>query len=321
MNFKMMISLVLVFTFVAFTQSSELDDEIDKQLSHPTEVLKAESRYSYVTSTFYDWVKNVNFVNYGAYYLTFPEKTSSSVFVNGTLSNVFPLSYTLAGAALIAYVSAYLLSFIPVGESSDHRNRNDDFDPDLGFGLNRDTEIFFDEFGNEIDDYDYQYPDSIDFGSFSSFSSASEPKISTRKTNGDLVDRKGDGRSINTKKTAKSIGRTGVYEDYWKKRRSGILKKSSNVEENTFRNKNRISAVNHYLKPNAPLPYGKEEPYHYPTSQDTPGSYHSGPSWPGQDTENEGGIGESDIAEVYGKHFGVDGGNGDTPVEYVYSQK
>ena len=82
-----------------------------------------------------------------------------------------------------------------------------------------------------------------------------------------------------------------------------------------------MQAVNHYLKPNAPLPYGKEEPYHYPTSQDTPGSYHSGPSWPGQDTENEGGIGESDIAEVYGKHFGVDGGNGDTPVEYVYSQK
>ena len=69
--------------------------------------LKAESRYSFVTSTFYDWVKNVNFINYGSsgYYLTFPEKTTSSIFVNGTTSNVFPLSYTLAGAALIAYVS------------------------------------------------------------------------------------------------------------------------------------------------------------------------------------------------------------------------
>jgi len=172
--------------------------------------LIAESRYSFVTTTFYDWIKNVNFVNYGSYYLTFPEKTSSSVFFNGTVSNVFPLTYTLAGAALIAYVSAYLLSFIPVGEANEHQNRNDYFEPDLGYGQNRDTEIFFDEFGNEITDYDYQYPDSIDFGSFSSFSSASEPKITTRKIDGEPVNRKGDGRSVKTKKTAKSLERPGM---------------------------------------------------------------------------------------------------------------
>ena len=75
--------------------------------------LKAESRYSFVTTTFYDWIKNVNLVNYGSYYLTFPEKTTSSVFFNGTVSNVFPLSYTLAGAALIAYVSEYI--FVGLG--------------------------------------------------------------------------------------------------------------------------------------------------------------------------------------------------------------
>ena len=37
MDFKMMFSFVLVFTFMASTQCGELDDEIDKQLSDPTE--------------------------------------------------------------------------------------------------------------------------------------------------------------------------------------------------------------------------------------------------------------------------------------------
>ena len=68
--------------------------------------LKAESRYNFYTTSFYDWVRNINLINYGGYYLTLPQKTSdTTINFNGTVSNAFPLSYTLAGAALVAYVS------------------------------------------------------------------------------------------------------------------------------------------------------------------------------------------------------------------------
>jgi len=316
----MMIRVLIVFTLTILVQDcvcSELDDEIDVKLSSPTEDLKAESRYSFVTTTFYDWIKNVNFVNYGAYYLTFPEKTSSSVFFNGTVSNVFPLSYTLAGAALIAYVSAYLLSFIPIGTTSGHRNRNDYYDPDLGFGLQRDTEIFFDEFGNEITDYDYQYPDSIDFGSFSSFSSASEPKVTTRRVDGQPVNRKGvSSRAIKPKKEPKS----GMYEDYWKRRRSGPSKKSS-IVDNTFRQKDKTSLNHQYTNGGGPIPYGQEKAF--ASNHRGPGfdSFVRGPSWPGQNKVSKGTFGDTDIDEVYGNHFGVDENKKDSTVEYVYSQK
>jgi len=347
----MLIRVLSVFTITAFVQKtlcSDLDEEIDVKLSTPTEDLKAESRYSFVTTTFYDWIKNVNLVNYGSYYLTFPEKTTGSVFFNGTVSNVFPLSYTLAGAALIAYVSAYLLSFIPIGATSSGHNRNDYFDPDLGYGLQRDTEIFFDEFGNEITDYDYQYPDSIDFDSFSSFSSASEPKVTTRRVDGQPVNRKGVSRAIKHKKEPKSIERPGIlqdlsskfwslfgspvkrsgnsasegfgidkiiqrYDDYWKRRRSGTSKKSSNIPENTFRHKDRNSANHQYAKPSAPLP----------TTRGIPGfdSFIKGPSWPGQNTVSKATFGDTDVDEVYGNHFGVEENKKDSAVEYVYSQK
>jgi len=343
------LSVLILTVFVQNSSCSDLDEEIDVKLSTPIEDLKAESRYSFVTTTFYDWIKNVNLVNYGSYYLTFPEKTTSSVFFNGTVSNVFPLSYTLAGAALIAYVSAYLLSFIPIGATSSH-NRNDYFDPDLGYGLQRDTEIFFDEFGNEITDYDYQYPDSIDFDSFSSFSSASEPKVTTRRVDGQPVNRKGVSRAIKHKKEPKSIERPGIlqdlstkfwslfgspvkragnsasegfgidkiiqrYDDYWKRRRSGTPKKSSNTPENTFRQKSRNSANHQYAKPSAPLP----------TTRGIPGfdSFIKGPSWPGQNqnTVSKAAFGDTDVDEVYGNHFGVEENkNKDSTVEYVYSQ-
>jgi len=298
------------------TFGGELDDEIDRQLSGPSEDLKAESRFSFVTSSFYDWIKNVNFVNYGSYYLTFPEKTSSSIFVNGTVSNVFPLSYTLAGAALIAYVSAYLLSFIPVGGSSHYQHRNDG--PDLGYGLQRDSEIFFDEFGNEIDDYDYQYPDSFDFDSFSSFSSASEPQASLRKANGEPVNRQGTSRSIRGKQERKGVQRANMYDDYWKRRRSGIVDKATQVHDSTFSasNRNQVfanSRPHHRSLHNNDQQYRHSHPHSHNIQ-------HSSPSWQHPDSEKSGTLEDADVTKVYRSNFGeVENARKDS-VEYVYSQ-
>jgi len=354
---------ITVLTFVALVQKSqcsELDDEIDVKLSDPTTPEPSLPRYFADIGSF---VSNIDLISYTAsilnndvnsYFLAFPSKAVFPVYVNLTTQSAKAVFGNLALIGL----GAYLLSFIPVGEANEHQNRNDYFEPDLGYGQNRDTEIFFDEFGNEITDYDYQYPDSIDFGSFSSFSSASEPKITTRKIDGEPVNRKGDGRSVKTKKAAKSLERPGIledlsskfwtlfgspvkragnsasdgfgiekilhrYEDYWKRRRSGILKKSSNIEENTFRHKDRKSGAHQYAKPSAPIPYGQDESYHYPTTHGVPGldTFVKGPSWPGQNTENKNAFGDTDIEEVYGNHFGVDDSNADNPVEYVYSQK
>jgi len=333
------------------TFGGELDDEIDRQLSGPSEDLKAESRFSFVTSSFYDWIKNVNFVNYGSYYLTFPEKTSSSIFVNGTVSNVFPLSYTLAGAALIAYVSAYLLSFIPVGGSNHYQHRNDG--PDLGYGLQRDSEIFFDEFGNEIDDYDYQYPDSFDFDSFSSFSSASEPQASLRKANGEPVNRQGTSRSIRGKQERKGVQRANIlqdlsqkfwsifgspvkradssattgfgfqslmkrYDDYWKRRRSGIVDKATQVHDSTFSasNRNQVfanSRPHHRSLHNNDQQYRHSHPHSHNIQ-------HSSPSWQHPDSEKSGTLEDADVTKVYRSNYGeVENARKDS-VEYVYSQ-
>jgi len=368
MNFRN----VLVFIFICVLQKSkcgELDDEIDDKLTDPTgEDLKAESRYSFVTSTFVDWAKNLGFVNYNGYYITFPEKTTSSILVNGTTSNIFPLSYTLAGAALVAYVSAYLVSYLPFGVIS-RRYGNDEFVEELGFGLQRDSDITFDEFGNEItfdefgneitfdefgngiDSYDYQYPDSLDFNTFRA---ASEPKQTTRKINGDLVDRKG---SIG-KKRPNSIEKPGIfedlsskfwsyfgspvkrafseshgiqgfyerYEDYWKQRRNGFKRRSSKIEENTFRNKERNNALtgsSELPRLDTPIPYnGQPQPHYSPlpelNSYKGSESYLAGPSWPGQTNQDKEKLEQEDFGE---QKFGVDGGKGDNPVEYVYSQK
>jgi len=355
----MMIQVVIVVTITALVQDSicsELDDEIDVKLSSPTEPESSVPRYF---ANFGSFFNNIDLISYtasilnqdvNALYLAFPSKSIFPVYVNMST----PSTKAVFGNLALIGLGAYLLSFIPIGATSSHRNRNDYYDPDLGFGLQRDTEIFFDEFGNEITDYDYQYPDSIDFGSFSSFSSASEPKVTTRRVDGQPVNRKGVSRAIKPKKEPKSgiledlstklwslfgpsVKRAGNsasdgfgidkilqrYEDYWKRRRSGPSKKSSNIVDNTFRQKDKTALNHQYTKGGAPIPYGQEKAYNFPNNHRGPGfdSFVKGPSWPGQNKVSKGTFGDTDIEEVYGNHFGVDENKKDSTVEYVYSQK
>ena len=88
---------------------------------------------------------------------------------------VAPQGYTLA---YCLFTGAYLLSLIPIGGSS-YNHRSDG--PHLGHGLQRDEQIFFDEYGNEMEDYDYQYPDSFDYDSYSFSSAASEKKATVKR--------------------------------------------------------------------------------------------------------------------------------------------
>jgi len=345
------LSVLILTVFVQKSSCSDLDEEIDVKLSTPIEPESSLPRYF---ANFGSFFNNLDLISYTAstlgqdvnsYYLAFPSKAIFPVYVNMST----PSAKAVFGNLALIGLGAYLLSFIPIGATSSH-NRNDYFDPDLGYGLQRDTEIFFDEFGNEITDYDYQYPDSIDFDSFSSFSSASEPKVTTRRVDGQPVNRKGVSRAIKHKKEPKSIERPGIlqdlstkfwslfgspvkragnsasegfgidkiiqrYDDYWKRRRSGTPKKSSNTPENTFRQKSRNSANHQYAKPSAPLP----------TTRGIPGfdSFIKGPSWPGQNqnTVSKAAFGDTDVDEVYGNHFGVEENkNKDSTVEYVYSQ-
>jgi len=346
--------IIAVLTLTLFVQNllcSDLDDEIDVKLSSPTEA-ESSSLPRYFAN-FGSFFNNLDLISYTAstlgqdvnsYYLAFPSKAIFPVYVNMST----PSAKAVFGNLALLGLGAYLLSFIPIGATNSYQNRNDYFDPDLGYGLQRDTEIFFDEFGNEITDYDYQYPDSIDFESFSSFSSASEPKVSTRKVNGQPVNRKGVSRAIKHNKDKKSIERPGIledlsskfwslfgspvkrtgnsasegfgidkilkrYDEYWRRRRSGISKKSSKIAENTFRNKDRKTTNHQYPKNAAPIPASRSIPRF--------DSFVKGPSWPGQETVSKGTFGDTDIEQVYGNHFGVDKAAKDSTVEYVYSQK
>jgi len=208
MNVQFTVALIL-FAFVHKSKCGNLDDEIDEKLSDHTGELVAESRYSFVTSSFYDWIKNIKFISYGSsgYYFTLPDKTSTSILVNGTTSTVFPLAYTLVGAGLIAYVSAYLLNFIPIDGSSSRNDEFGDYPGDPGYGPQRDSDHPFDELYDE--DYDYQYPDSLDFNTYQDASEQSEPKLPTRKINEDLQSKKGKSRKVGRKRQ-KAVDRQGM---------------------------------------------------------------------------------------------------------------
>ena len=79
----------------------------------------SDPRLSFVTTSLFDWLRSIGFVNYNTYgyYITFPNKeTATNVYFNGTSSTsttatAFPLSYTIAGAALVAYISEYHIVF------------------------------------------------------------------------------------------------------------------------------------------------------------------------------------------------------------------
>ena len=53
-----------------------------------------------------DFLKNIGFVSNDLLntYVTFPSNTDKYIYLNQTV-DVFPLAYTLTGAALVAYVS------------------------------------------------------------------------------------------------------------------------------------------------------------------------------------------------------------------------
>ena len=62
----------------------------------------------YTTSSVYEFFRSLGFVAYTdtipGYFITFPGNKEQNAYFNST-SNVFPLVYTLTGAALVAYVS------------------------------------------------------------------------------------------------------------------------------------------------------------------------------------------------------------------------
>jgi len=131
----------------------------------------SEGRLSFVTNSAFDWLRNIGFVNYNSigWYVTFPNDQSYSNLNVSSTTNAFPLIYTLAGAGLIAYVSAYLFSQIPLPDLS----RSDDID--LGFGLQRDLSNYEDEYFPESYEevFEYEYPDSF----YKAASEVSERKV------------------------------------------------------------------------------------------------------------------------------------------------
>jgi len=335
------------------TFGGELDDEIDRQLSGPSEPEISVPRYFGDPA---NYVNNINLLSYttsilnqdvNSALLTFPSKNLLPIHFNLTTLSTKALFGNLALLGL----GAYLLSFIPVGGSNHYQHRNDG--PDLGYGLQRDSEIFFDEFGNEIDDYDYQYPDSFDFDSFSSFSSASEPQASLRKANGEPVNRQGTSRSIRGKQERKGVQRANIlqdlsqkfwsifgspvkradssattgfgfqslmkrYDDYWKRRRSGIVDKATQVHDSTFSasNRNQVfanSRPHHRSLHNNDQQYRHSHPHSHNIQ-------HSSPSWQHPDSEKSGTLEDADVTKVYRSNYGeVENARKDS-VEYVYSQ-
>ena len=72
---------------------------------------------TFVTSSFSEWIRNLGFVNWDGgflpgFFITFPDK-GNNLFLNST-TRAFPLAYTLAGAAMVAYVSEYYISILPL---------------------------------------------------------------------------------------------------------------------------------------------------------------------------------------------------------------
>ena len=59
------------------------------------------SRYSFLWTSPLAWLNSLSIVNNDGYYLTTAQKTKDNVFFNGT--NVYPISFAMAGAGMIAY--------------------------------------------------------------------------------------------------------------------------------------------------------------------------------------------------------------------------
>jgi len=178
----------------------------------------SEGRLSFVTNSAFDWLRNIGFVNYNSigWYVTFPNDQSYSNLNVSSTTNAFPLIYTLAGAGLIAYVSAYLFSQIPLPDLS----RSDD--TDLGFGLQRDLSNYEDEYFPESYEevFEYEYPDSF----YKAASEVSERKVlkpvskkrfkkPMKKFKDRLQKRMGP---VQEERKAPD---EGLYDNYWKQKR------------------------------------------------------------------------------------------------------
>jgi len=154
---------VVIFVKISYCES-DLEESRGEPSSDSSE--SGGAKYlTFTTSSVLEWLRSLNFVSYTnflpGYYVTFPANKDKSAYLNDT-SGAFPLLYTLAGAGLVAYVSGYILTQIPI---IDGLRRSTDYDDDLGFGRT------YDEFDDEYDistEYEYSYPDSF-------YSAASEP--------------------------------------------------------------------------------------------------------------------------------------------------
>ena len=76
----------------------------------------SDPRFTFVTNSFSEWIRNLGLVNWSGgflpgFFITFPSDKGKNVFLNST-TDAFPLAYTLAGAAMVAYVSEYFLDIV-----------------------------------------------------------------------------------------------------------------------------------------------------------------------------------------------------------------
>jgi len=117
------------------------------------------SRYSFIWASPLAWLNSLSLVNNDGYYLTTAQKTKDNVFFNGT--NVYPISFALAGAGMIAYAAAYLVSQLPSSGQKRAGFRSDEYyDDDYSLDRDHDSDIY--AFEEDDTDYDYQYPEKED---------------------------------------------------------------------------------------------------------------------------------------------------------------
>jgi len=233
--------ILFCLTFLAANLLSDYLDESDEiKLLSPDdrEQESSDPRYTFVFNSFSDWIQNTGLVSDNGinYYLAFPTYANKYIGLNDT-AIAFPLIYTVTGAALVAYVSAYLVSQIPLPEFGLGRS-----DPELGFGLQRDLSEYSNEYYDDIEDtFSYEYPDSF----FGSASEKKEKKVKLKKGRRKLNRRSGqfdEGKQFSGigffERIASTLSglfspvrrssdtlkggfqqRLKMYEEYWKNRR------------------------------------------------------------------------------------------------------
>jgi len=226
---------MLICVSVTVTIADDLVDDSDLKLDfdHPTfsDSESSDPRLSFVTTSLFDWLRSIGFVNYNTYgyYITFPNKqTATNVYFNGTsttstTATAFPLSYTIAGAALVAYISFYLVSQIPLPALA----RSGD---DLGFGLQRDLGDYEDDYFDDLEDViEYEYPDS--------FYKAAASEIKPKK----VKPSKKQSRKLSSRRSEEDSGgnkEPGFYDSYWHNKRLAHKRRRNLDNRRQYRNRN-----------------------------------------------------------------------------------